>query len=144
MPAFRSSPPSRPKVCPGSQLAVTDSPTRGRSAEFMFCSKAISSWPHGVATRYWVETPTKEASVITPGMALCPAGSSAPNRCNWSFSGRTPTMTRSDRVCILSVGTTSVWPNARTVTSSPRPTTSPGTRLDCPRKLAAKAVTGVS
>ena len=32
----------------------------------VFCSNTISSWPQGMATRYWVLTPTKLTSVTRP------------------------------------------------------------------------------
>ena len=110
----------------------------------MFCSNAMSSCPHGVATRYWVETPKNEASVMTPLTVLRPSGGCAPARCRWSFSGRTPMITRSEVEFSFSAGSVRTWPNARTVTCSPRSMTFPGIRFDWPRKLAANAVCGVS
>ena len=57
----------------------------------MFCAKTWSSWPHGIRTRYWVETPTKLTSVITPpGMVLPGASRSAPSSPISTFSGRIP------------------------------------------------------
>ena len=53
-------------------------------------------------------------------------------------------ITRSEVEFSFSAGRVSTWPNARTVTCSPRSMTLPGIRFDCPRKFAANAVCGVS
>src|SRR5690606_12389808 len=65
-----SSAPSSAKVWATSQCSVTCSPAASRMPAERFWAKAITCWPHGRRTWYWVPMPVKLASTTWPWMTL--------------------------------------------------------------------------
>src|SRR3954453_22643523 len=93
-PACASSSASSRNVWAGAQCMSTSIPTANAWRAPLFCSNTVSSWPHGIRTRYWVLTPMKLTSLTTPpARRLLPSRGSLSAAARKTFSGRTPTHT---------------------------------------------------
>ena len=112
----------------------------------MFWANTVTVPIPGISTRYWVLTPLNETSLTMPGPStLTPDVAGGGVVSSVSFSGLTPIVTTPECRCARSFGTSSLVPAmSTTIEFSPELTTWPVNRLDCPRKLATKAVFGSS
>ena len=112
----------------------------------VFWENTVTTPCVGSVTSYCVLTPLKETSVTRPGpTTLRSLDCFGALSCSVTFSGRTPTVMRPRCRCARSERTSIVVPETSTeIEDEPLDVTSPVNRLDCPRKVATKAVCGSS